>query len=177
MTDDRCVLSTARAVKNRGVTARRPGPRLVRLLAAPAALYDVHAGWLLRRRFLRLTHVGRITGREYQTVLEVIGQNPVAREVMVMAGLGRRAQWYLNVRGGGGAEVAIGSQRFVPAVRELEPEEAAAVLAEYEARHRWVRPVVRRVLSRLVGWTYDGTAASRARLVAELPVVALRPRK
>lgn len=158
------------------MTSRRPGPRLVRALAAPAALYEINADWLLGRRFLRLTHVGRITGREHQTMLEVIGEDRRRHEVMVMAGLGRRAQWYLNVRGGCGVEVAIGRERFAPAVRELESDEAARVLADYETRHRWVSPVVRRVLSLLVGWTYDGTAAGRERLVAELPIVALRPR-
>ena len=149
---------------------------MVRLLAAPAALYDHHAGWLLGRRFLRLTHVGRITGRRHQTMLEVIGERPARHEVMVMAGLGRGAQWYLNLRRDGAVEVAIGRERFAPAARELAPEEAAGVLAGYEARHRWAAPVVRRVLSRLVGWRYEGTTEARSRLVAELPIIALRPR-
>lgn len=109
-------------------------------------------------------------------MLEVIGEHPDRQEVMVIAGLGRRARWYLNLRAGGGVEVAIGRERFAPAVRELKGDEAAQVLADYEARHRWVSPVVRRVLSRLVGWVYDATPASRERLVAALPIVALRPR-
>jgi hypothetical protein len=55
------------------VATPRPGPVLRRLLRAPSLLYDWHAGWLLGRRFLRLTHRGRRSGRRYRTVLEVVG--------------------------------------------------------------------------------------------------------
>ena len=55
---------------------RRPGPLVRRLLQIPAVLYDCHLGWLLGRRFLRLTHVARRTGRTYRMMLEVIGENP-----------------------------------------------------------------------------------------------------
>jgi hypothetical protein len=51
----------------------------------------------------------------------------------------------------------------------------AAVLAEYERRNRYLAPVLRRALSWLVGWRYDGTEAKRRQLVGELPMVALRP--
>jgi deazaflavin-dependent oxidoreductase (nitroreductase family) len=148
---------------------------LTTLLRAPARLYDWQAGWILGRRFLRLTHVGRRTGREYQTMLEVVGEDRGRAEVMVIAGLGRSAQWYRNLLAGKAAEVAIGRDRFAPQYRELETDEAAAVLAEYERRNRYVAPVIRRVLSWLVGWRYDGTQASRQRLVSELPMVGLRP--
>jgi hypothetical protein len=39
-----------------------------------------------------------------------------------------------------------------------------------------VAPVVRRVLSWLVGWSYDGGDDARRRLVRELPLVEFRPR-
>jgi hypothetical protein len=51
----------------------------------------------------------------------------------------------------------------------------AAVLGEYEQRNRVVTPIVRVVLSRLVGWHYDGSSAARQRLVLERPILALRP--
>ena len=36
-------------------------------------------------------------------------------------------------------------------------------------------PIVRRVLSRLLGWRYDGSEDARRRLVCQLPLVAFRP--
>lgn len=145
------------------------------LLRAPALLYRVHAGWLLGGWFLRLTHVGRRSGRQCRTVLEVIGANLAAGEVIVIAGLGRSADWYRNLQAHPAVEVVVGRRRFRPAHRVLDEPEAAAVLAAYERRNRWLAPVVHRVLSWLVGWSYDGSDSARRRLVRELPVVAFRP--
>jgi len=80
------------------MTVRRPGPIVRRLLRSPALLYDCNVGWLLGHRFLRLTHTGRQSGRRYQTMLEVIGTGPAPGEVIVIAGLGRSADWYRNVQ-------------------------------------------------------------------------------
>jgi hypothetical protein len=66
------------------MTSRPPSlwPLLRGVLAAPTFLRDVHAGWLLGRRFLRLTDDGRRSGRRYQTMLEVIGDDRCSGEVL-----------------------------------------------------------------------------------------------
>jgi deazaflavin-dependent oxidoreductase (nitroreductase family) len=157
------------------MASKRVRPWLVSALRTPAILYDWHLGWLLGRRFLRLTHRGRRSGRQYQTMLEVIGNDPVGGELYVMVGLGRNAQWYRNVVAGGAVEVAVGNRRFQPIVRQLAPAEAAAVLGEYERRNRVVAPIVHAMLSALVGWRYDGSPSARERLVKERPIFAFRP--
>jgi hypothetical protein len=108
-------------------------------------------------------------------MLEVVGENRDRHELIVVAGLGRSAQWYRNLRSNKATEVAIARERFAPRYRELEPHEAAAVLSDYEQRNRLIAPIVRRVLSWLVGWHYDGTPTKRLELVHELPMIALRP--
>jgi len=148
---------------------------LRRLLRAPGHLYDCDLGWLLGHRFLRLTHVGRRTGRTYQTVLEVVGTNRADDEFIVVAGLGRSAQWYRNLQVHEAVEVAVARTHFVPVHRELPITEAKAVLAAYEWRNRWLAPLIRAALSWLVGWRYDGTDGARQRLAAELPLIGLRP--
>lgn len=155
---------------------RHPPGRVARaLLRAPTRLYDWRCGWLLGHRFLRLTHVGRKSGRRYQTMLEVIGTGPAGDEFLVVAGLGRAADWYRNLRATPAVEVAIGHSRFRPVHRTLDVEEAIAALTDYERRNRWATPVIRRTVSWLVGWRYDGTDPARQRLVRELPIVAFRP--
>ncbi|MGH3833698.1 MAG: nitroreductase family deazaflavin-dependent oxidoreductase [Pseudonocardiaceae bacterium] len=155
---------------------RHPPGRVARaLLRSPARLYDWHCGWLLGHRFLRLTHVGRKSGRRYQTMLEVIGTGPAAGEFLVVAGLGHAADWYRNLRATPAVEIAIGRSRFRPAHRTLDVKEAIAALADYERRNRWAMPVIRRMVSWLVGWRYDGTDPARQRLGRELPIVAFRP--
>jgi hypothetical protein len=108
-------------------------------------------------------------------MLEVIGNDLISGELFVMVGLGRDAQWYRNVIAGGAVEVAVGSRRFRPVFRELALGEAAAVLGEYERRNRLVTPIVRAMLSALVGWRYDGSPSARERLVEHRPILAFRP--
>lgn len=152
----------------------RPG-RITRVLfRAPIRLYAIGAGPLLGHRFLLLTHLGRRSGRTYQSMLEVLEWRPEEREAIVISGFGAGSQWYRNVLAGGAAEIEIGRARFRPEVRRLEPEEAAAVLAGYEHRNRILAPVIRRLLSRLTGIDYDGTAVARAHVVDRLPLIAFR---
>lgn len=105
------------------MAGRRPGRLGRRLLRAPTRLYDWNAGWLLGRRFLRLTHIGRRTGRRHRTMLEVIGTRPADEEFVVIAGLGRSAEWYRNLQAHGAVEVAVGRQRFRPEHRILSDGE------------------------------------------------------
>lgn len=155
--------------------SQRIRPWVIRVLRAPAVLYDWDLGWLLGRRFLRLTHRGRRTGRCYRTMLEAIGDDRAKHEVFVMVGLGKRSEWYRNVIADGAVGLAIGNERFRPDYRELAPAEASAVLDRYERRNRLIAPILRVVLSRLVGWRYDGSAPARERLVTERPILAFRP--
>jgi len=133
-------------------------------------LYDRDLGWLLGHRILRLSHVGRRSGRHYRTVLEVVGRDRTSGEFFVVSGFGGRADWVRNLDAGGPATVAVGRRRFPADHRRLDPAEAFAVLTDYERRNRMITPVVRRALSWLLGWSYRGTDADRSRLVAQLPL-------
>lgn len=148
---------------------------IARALRAPNALYDKGWGWLLGHRFLQLTHVGRRSGRAYRTVLEVVRYDRGTGEATVLSGRGRHADWLRNLRAAGWAQVSFGAGPRPAAYRILSVEEAERVLADYERRNRFAAPLVRRVLSRLVGWRYDGSAPARRRVAEQLPMVALRP--
>ncbi|HTJ67155.1 MAG TPA: nitroreductase family deazaflavin-dependent oxidoreductase [Actinospica sp.] len=155
---------------------RKVGPLARVMLKAPSRLYGAHAGWLLGHRFLRLTHRGRVSGREYRTVLEVVGHLEATGEYVVVSGLGRGSDWFRNIQAAPAVRVEVGRTGFTPVHRTLEPEEAAAVLADYEQHNRLLAPLVRTALSRLLGWRYDSSPQARERLTAELPFVAFRPR-
>ncbi len=150
---------------------------LRRLLHAPVYLYRWRLGRLLGKRFLLLTHIGRRSGLSRQTVLEVMQYRKDGPEAVVMSGFGRGSDWLRNIEANHQEEVTIGSQHFVAAHRFLGEDEALAVLRGYERRNRIAGPIVRSVLSRLLGWHYDGSDESRRRLVRQLPLLAFRPRK
>lgn len=158
-----------------GTVHKRPGPVARWLLRAPTRLYDLHAGWLLDHRFLRLTHIGRRSGRRYRTMLEVVAADVERDEYVVVAGLGERADWYRNLRAGGAVEVAIGRRRFTPAYRQLSESEAAEAFARYEHDHHLAAPLIRRALTWLVGWDYDASPSARRRLAHQVPLLAFHP--
>jgi deazaflavin-dependent oxidoreductase (nitroreductase family) len=148
-----------------------------RLLRIPVLLYRRGWGELLGRRFLLLIHRGRRSGLRRETVLEIVDYREKGPEAVVVSGFGRDADWLRNIEAHPEAvEVVIGRRRFAASHRILAADEAGRVVAEYERRSRLVAPVVRLVLSRLLGWPYRGNEADRRRLAAQLPLVAFRPR-
>jgi deazaflavin-dependent oxidoreductase (nitroreductase family) len=146
------------------------------LLRAPVYLYRWRLGWLLGRRFLLLIHIGRRSGRRHSTMLEIVEYRPGGPEAVVISAFGPNANWLRNIAANPNPEVVIGSQHFTAAHRFLDQDEAARVLAGYERRNRFAMPIIRAVLSRLLGWHYDGSDEHRRRVAAQLPFVAFGPR-
>lgn len=146
------------------------------LLRMPVHPYRWRCGRLLGHRFLLLTHVGRRTGLRRQTVLEVMEYLEPGPELVVMSGFGRGADWLRNIAANPNPEIVVGGRRFVASYRFLDTEEAVQVVGRYERRAGLMAPIVRAVLTRLLGWPYNGSAAARRRLVAQLPLLAFRPR-
>jgi deazaflavin-dependent oxidoreductase (nitroreductase family) len=157
------------------VVANKPGPALRVLFRVPVLLYRWRLGWLLGHRFLLLAHVGRRSGARHETVLEVVSYETTGPAAIVMSGWGRGADWYRNVLASPSSDVFIGRQHWTATWEVLDEQDAFDVFTEYERRNRWMAPIVRRVLSSLVGWAYDGSTVSRRRLVSQLPLVRFRP--
>lgn len=162
-------------VPSQPVQPRPPTGILRFLLTIPNALYAAHLGRLLGHRFLLLTHRGRKSGQLRRVVLEVVRHDAATGESIVAAGWGRRTQWYLNVLAGGVVEVSTAGRTYRPTWRQVEADEAVAILADYERRMRFGGAIVRAVLSRLLGWRYDGSSEARRRAAEQLPMLAIRP--
>jgi deazaflavin-dependent oxidoreductase (nitroreductase family) len=148
---------------------------LRRIARAPLVLYRWRCGWLLGHRFLALTHRGRRTGTLHQTVLEVLAFDRASSTAVVISGFGRNADWYRNVEHDPEVVVDVSRSRYRARARTLDPDAAATALSDYERRNRLMAPVLRLVVSRLVGWRYDQSPSARQRVVARLPIVELRP--
>jgi hypothetical protein len=85
-------------------------------------------------------------------VLEVVGRDRSGPEFFVVSGFGTRADWLRNLDACGPATVTTGKRTFPADHRRLGDAEAYAVFVDYERHHRWIQPVVHRVLSWLLGW-------------------------
>ncbi len=93
-----------------------------------------------------------------------------------MSGFGPKANWLQNIEATDTAEIDIAAEHFRARFRFLDEEEAVRVLSGYERRNRFILPIVKSVLSRLVGWKYTGSEDERRKLVQSLPLIAFRPR-
>lgn len=124
-----------------------------------------------------LTHRGRRAGRVYRSVPEVVAWRPETDESVVISAFGKRSHWYRNIVAGGAEEVQIATFRFVPRVRVLDHDEALDVIRDYELKHRIAAPLLRRALSRLLGFSYRGWRFDGRREVEVLPLVSLSPRE
>jgi deazaflavin-dependent oxidoreductase (nitroreductase family) len=151
-------------------------PVLRMVFGLPRHVYRVGLGWLLGHRFVLVTHCGRHSGRAYTTVLEVVRYEARIPEVWVVSGFGGRADWLRNIRANGQAKLSFGGPTWPVKPRIVGMPEAVSVFADYERRNRLIAPVLRRVLTWLLGWRYDGSEQARSRMAEQLPVVAFRPR-
>jgi deazaflavin-dependent oxidoreductase (nitroreductase family) len=158
------------------VTARRPSGPLRLLFRAPVYVYHWRCGWLLGHRFLLLIHVGRRTGLRRRTVLEIIEYRKEGPEAVVMSAFGANASWLRNIQTLPNEEVIIGSQRFPAVHRILSEEEAVRAIMGYQRRNWFIAAIIRFALSRFVGWQYAGSEIHSRRLIAQLPLIAFRPR-
>lgn len=147
---------------------QKPSGAFKWVLRAPVVLFRWKLGFVFGERLLLISHRGRRSGRVLQTPVEVVEHDTVTHEFIVCSGTGPRADWYLNLRSAAAVSVQVRNHVWVPGQRFLEPEEAAARFAGYEATHP---STARRLLSSM-GNSYDGTDQGRVEMMSKMPMVA-----
>lgn len=134
------------------------------IMRGPTTLYRARLGRLLTRRMLLLTHIGRKSGLQRRTVLEVVevrGAEPV-----IVSGFGETADWFRNVRAHPEVTVDWAGDRFTAMARILDHGDAAQVFERYLTN----RPKASAVISGRLGVPPDVEPS----VVAErLPVLVL----
>lgn len=133
-------------------------------------LYRLHLMWLLGRRFLIVSHVGRVTGELHRTCLMVLRDDRDTGEIVVVAG-SRTADWYRNVLAAPPVEVAIGNDRFKPSVRPLTRGDLRRYLAEARRDHPWTA----RVQAAFFHWPWPATPRQLDEMANRLGGIALTP--
>jgi deazaflavin-dependent oxidoreductase (nitroreductase family) len=147
-------------------------PRGLTRLAArlPIWLYTARLGWFLGNRALMLTHIGRVSGKKRQVVLEVVRHDGARDAYIVASGWGEKADWYQNLEKNPEAAIQVGRQDYVVIAERLPPEQAALEMSTYGRRH----PGALRVLARVMGYQLEETAADYAAFGRLIPMIALR---
>lgn len=152
----------------------RPSPMLKAVFDAPRWFYDHRLGWLMGRRFVALSHVGRKSGIERQSILEVATYHPETQEFIVASAFGAKADWYRNIQATAAHRVQVGRRQFAPQQRFLEPDEARAAADEFCRKHHLEARLAIPVFVAM-GAAEKGAFSDPVELMASLPMVAFRP--
>lgn len=144
---------------------------LIPIFKLPLLLYRLHIGWLMGKRFLQVTHLGRRSGKVRRTVLAVLKFDPKSREIYAVSAW-KGSDWYYNIQASPALEVETGFVRYVPLQRTLSPEEITTMFLEYCRKH----PIFSRMVCRIPGWKWDSTYEEFLELARTLRGVAFRPK-
>ncbi len=154
--------------------AQRPRGLTRLLFRLPIWLYRLGLGWVLGQRFLLINHVGRKSGKRYQTVVEVARQDPDKGVYIVASGYGPRADWYRNLRHRPNVTIQVGRRTLDVRARFLSAEESGQEMVDYARRH----PTAARNLIKLIGYEAPETPEGYRRLGREhIPFIAFLPRE
>ncbi len=142
------------------------------LFRLPLYLYRWGFGRVFGHRILVLHHIGRVTGKRRQVVLEVVSREANG-DYVVASGWGPHAAWYRNLLQEPNVVVQVGGRVIPVTAQPLSAEEGANIFARYASRHRFL---ARRLLPRLMGYSVDGSAEVFRAVGLRLPFVRFIPR-
>jgi len=117
------------------LTRKKPTGMLRALLRAPIWLYRWNLGWIMGRRFLLLTHTGRKSGLNRQSVIEVVSYDKVTGLYYVAAAWRERSDWYRNIRHNPTVGVQVRNYSFQARAEQISTQEGEARLWEYAQKH------------------------------------------
>lgn len=143
------------------------------LFRLPLVCYRAGLGWLFGSRIMVLHHIGRVTGKQRQVVLEVIAHDPAEGDWVVASGWGPDAAWYRNVLHTPDVTIQVGRRTIPVRAVPLPTEEGADIFARYAVRHRFAAT---RLLPRLMGYEVDGSEADFREVGQRIPFIRFVPR-
>jgi deazaflavin-dependent oxidoreductase (nitroreductase family) len=138
----------------------------------PIFLYRLKLGWLLGKRFLMLTTIGRKSGKPHRTVIEVVFYDRQSGAYTIASGWGSKSDWYKNLRQNPRVVIHVGLRQFQANAQQLESDQAEQLLLNYAQKH----PLAFRELARLMSGSVGENVTETCHTVAqEIPLITLIP--
>ena len=151
------------------VRSIRPPAGITRsLFRLPISVYRLGLGWLFGRRLLLLNHIGRVTGKPRQTILEVVEHDATNGSYVVASGWGPDAAWYRNILEDPDVTIQIGRRTIPVTAVPLSENEGAEIFSHYASRHRRLATYM---LPRVLGMSVDGSDADFREVGRRMPFV------
>jgi deazaflavin-dependent oxidoreductase (nitroreductase family) len=145
---------------------------LIPVFKLPLLLYRLRLGWLLGKRFMLLTHIGRHSGKVRRTILAVLRFDRQTKEIYAVSAW-KGSDWYYNIQAAPALHVETGVVRYVPVQRALTPEEITTAFLAYRNKH----PIFSRMICRIPGWKWDSSYDEFLALARTLRGVAFAPKE
>jgi deazaflavin-dependent oxidoreductase (nitroreductase family) len=144
---------------------------MIPIFKLPIFLYRLRLGWLLGKRFVQITHVGRHSGKVRRTILAVLKFDEKTREIYAVSAW-KGSDWYYNIQSSPALEVETGFVRYAPVQRILSAQEIASTFIKYRKGH----PIFTRIICGIPGWKFDSTYEEFLELAHTLRGVAFSPK-
>lgn len=97
------------------------------LFRIPVYIYRLGLGGIFGGRLLVLYHRGRVTGRQRQTVLEVVSHDITDDSYVVASGFGTSSMWYRNVIQTPEVSIQVGGRHKLDVVAMPVPKHEAPI--------------------------------------------------
>ena len=136
----------------------------------PIWIYRLGFGFLMGEKALLLTHQGRKSGKDRQTVLEIIHCESKAGIYYVVSGFGSRSQWYQNIVQNPSVTIQVGSRKMAARAQQLGSEEASQQILDYTERN----PKNLQILGSMMGYEIEHTPEGYLAFGKEIPIIQLR---
>jgi deazaflavin-dependent oxidoreductase (nitroreductase family) len=135
-------------------TSNYPPNALLRILyRIPVYFYKIGLGWMFGKRFVLFHHIGRKSGKNYQTVVEVVEIEKETGNVVIVAGYGHQTQWYKNLKQMETTSIQLGYRKFQVNNEMISPGAGADIMARYYLRYGKITGI----LFSILGYEWDGT--------------------
>ena len=139
----------------------------------PIWIYRLGLGGIMGKRFLHLTHIGKKSGLERETVLEIVKSNPAEGDYYVVSGFGTQSHWYQNIKANPEIKIQVGSNSVSATAEQLSPEEAGELMLEYA--QNYTKAI--KTLSNMIGYEIEHTTEGYLAFGRQIPVFCLSTRE
>ncbi len=117
------------------INVQTPGGFTRLLYRAPIWLYRLGLGGLMGEKNVLLNHIGRISGKPRQAVVEVIHHDKGSNVYIVASGLGEKSDWFQNLMTHPDITIQLGRKRMAAHAERLPISQATEILLDYSHRN------------------------------------------
>ena len=152
---------------------KRPNPLMKFFFKVPLFMHKLGlGGWerLIGAQWMLLTTTGRKTGKQRETLVDVMDYNTTTDTYFIEAAYGAHADWYKNIQAQPIFQAQVGRRKFTANAKELDQQDTGEMLVQFFRR----KPAYTRSVMAMVGLKFKDENELRA-LGNKLTLLSVTP--